>query len=334
MRIASPPNAVLELGSMLATVQHYLLRSFLIVLGAIVVARALTWLIYHTTLSPRGVHLRNLSEQRATTLRLLVSSLLHWVAGIVASLLILGMFVPISALLTALGLFSAAISLSAMNYVKDFFGGVVLLFEDEFAVGDKVQLGDQQVSGVVERVTLRATTIRGEAGDLWIVPNGEVRTIRNFTRGAFSPASLRLDGADPQAGCGARAARSRVRGSRPRRARAAGNHQRGGRAGVEDHHDHAEGESALRLRASGAAAPAAALASRANGTAPHRSVMRRMGCPLAATRAGRRSNPGKRCGRASAANVAPETWGTLPRRQTAAGYHAAFTIKPSLTCQA
>ncbi len=190
--IASTQNAMLELSSMLVTVQHYLLRSLLIVLGAIVVARTLTWLISHTTLSPRGVRLRNLSEQRATTLRLLVSSLLQWLAGSVAILVILGMFVPISALLTALGLFSAAISLSAMNYVKDFFGGVVLLFEDEFAVGDKVQLGDHQVSGVVERVTLRTTTIRGEAGDLWIVPNGEVRTIRNFTRGAFSPASLRL----------------------------------------------------------------------------------------------------------------------------------------------
>ncbi|HEU5099385.1 MAG TPA: mechanosensitive ion channel domain-containing protein, partial [Roseiflexaceae bacterium] len=44
----------------------------------------------------------------------------------------------------------------------------------------------------VERVSLRTTHIRGEAGELWIVPNGDVRTIRNFTRASFSPANIKL----------------------------------------------------------------------------------------------------------------------------------------------
>jgi small conductance mechanosensitive channel len=48
------------------------------------------------------------------------------------------------------------------------------------------------VIGVVERVSLRTTYIRGDMGELWIVPNGDVRTIRNFTRGSFSPANIRL----------------------------------------------------------------------------------------------------------------------------------------------
>jgi small-conductance mechanosensitive channel len=102
------------------------------------------------------------------------------------------MFVQPSALITSIGLFSAGLGIAARPFISDFLGGIVLLFEDQFVIGDKVEIGDRQVNGVVERVSLRTTHIRGEAGELWIVPNGDVRTIRNFTRGSFSPANLRL----------------------------------------------------------------------------------------------------------------------------------------------
>jgi moderate conductance mechanosensitive channel len=102
------------------------------------------------------------------------------------------MFVQPGSLITALGLFSAGIGFAARPYISDFLGGIVLLFEDQFALGDKVEIGDRNVIGVVERVSLRTTYIRGESGELWLVPNGDVRTIRNFTRGSFSPANIRL----------------------------------------------------------------------------------------------------------------------------------------------
>jgi small conductance mechanosensitive channel len=172
------------------TISYYLLRGTLTFLVVVVIARGVTWLIRRTVLSQRKLMRRNLSERRRQTLRILVSSLMNGLAVLVTLLLILAMFVQPDALFTALGLFSAGLGFGARPYVSDFFGGIVLLFEDQFALGDKVEIGDREVIGKVERVTLRTTYIRGESGELWIVPNGDVRTIRNFSRGTWSPANI------------------------------------------------------------------------------------------------------------------------------------------------
>jgi small conductance mechanosensitive channel len=174
------------------TFGDYLLRGSLIFLIAALVARALAWLIWRIIASRPAQRRRPLSERRRATLRYLFSSVLSGLAVLVTVVLILSMFIQPAALITALGLFSAGISFAARPYISDFLGGIVLLFEDQFVLGDKVEIGDRNVIGVVERVSLRTTYIRGDSGELWIVPNGDVRTIRNFTRGSFSPADIRL----------------------------------------------------------------------------------------------------------------------------------------------
>jgi small conductance mechanosensitive channel len=170
------------------TFGDYLLRGSLTFLIAALVARALAWLIWRIGVSRR----RLFSERRRTTLRYLIGSLMNGLAVLVTIVIVLAMFIQPGSLVTALGLFSAGISFAARPFISDFLGGIVLLFEDQFALGDKVEIGDRNVIGVVERVSLRTTYIRGESGELWIVPNGDVRTIRNFTRGSFSPANIRL----------------------------------------------------------------------------------------------------------------------------------------------
>jgi moderate conductance mechanosensitive channel len=174
------------------TFAYYLLRGTVTFLIAALVARALAWLIWRIELSRLMIYQRGFSERRQTTLRYLIGSLLNGLAVLITLLIILAMFIQPSALITALGLLSAGIGIAARPFISDFLGGVVLLFEDQFALGDKVEIGDKNVSGVVERVSLRTTHIRGDSGELWIVPNGDVRTIRNFTRGSFSPANIRL----------------------------------------------------------------------------------------------------------------------------------------------
>ena len=174
------------------TFADYLLRGTLTFLIAALVARVLAWLIWRIELSRLMIAKRRFSERRQTTLHYLVGSLLNGLAVLITLLIILGMFVQPSALITALGLLSAGIGIAARPFISDFLGGIVLLFEDQFVLGDKVEIGDKNVSGVVERVSLRTTHIRGDSGELWIVPNGDVRTIRNFTRGSFSPANIRL----------------------------------------------------------------------------------------------------------------------------------------------
>jgi moderate conductance mechanosensitive channel len=174
------------------TFGDYLLRGSLTFLIATLVARVLAWLIWRIGVSRPARRQRPFSERRRTTLRYLIGSLMNGLAVLVTIVIVLAMFIQPGSLVTALGLFSAGISFAARPFISDFLGGIVLLFEDQFALGDKVEIGDRNVIGVVERVSLRTTYIRGESGELWIVPNGDVRTIRNFTRGSFSPANIRL----------------------------------------------------------------------------------------------------------------------------------------------
>ncbi len=185
-------QSILDLVPPAGTFNYYLLRGTLTFLLIAIIARIGTALIRRTLFSRRRLLNRQLSERRLTTLRSLIGSLMNGLAVIMTLILVLSMFVQPAALFTTLGLFSAALGLGARPFVSDFLGGIVLLFEDQFALGDKVEIGDQHVVGIVEQVTLRTTYVRGESGELWLVPNGDVRTIRNFSRGTWSPANIRL----------------------------------------------------------------------------------------------------------------------------------------------
>jgi small conductance mechanosensitive channel len=72
------------------------------------------------------------------------------------------------------------VSLGAQTLIKDLIGGIIILAENQFAVGDHIQVGD--VMGQVEQLTLRATYVRDMNGYLHVVPNGEVRVVANVTR--------------------------------------------------------------------------------------------------------------------------------------------------------
>lgn len=117
------------------------------------------------------------------------------IAGLISVAAIGGALVASLALLVGpeqtiwmVGLFSAAFGLGAHRLVADIVAGITLIFEDTFAVGEKVQI--QDVEGVVETVNIRSTAIRAPTGELYRVPNGEVRVVRNFSRGSFSAANV------------------------------------------------------------------------------------------------------------------------------------------------
>ena len=155
------------------------------------VGRALPRLIF--ALGPRKWR-ESFSPQRLVTLRDLIASFVRACAYLIALLVILQMFVNATVILAVVSLFSFALSMSARPLVSDVFTGITLLFEDQFAVGEKVELsgvmGTEGVMGTVERVGLRTTNIRADSGELFIVPNGDVRVVRNFSRGEFSLASI------------------------------------------------------------------------------------------------------------------------------------------------
>lgn len=88
--------------------------------------------------------------------------------------------VDITPLLASVGIAGLAVSLGAQSLIKDFIGGILILIENQYVVGDSIVLG--AVSGQVERITLRTTHVRALTGDLYVVPNGEVRVLANQTR--------------------------------------------------------------------------------------------------------------------------------------------------------
>ena len=121
---------------------------------------------------------RERSEQRART----VGSLLRYVTGIaiytVAALMVLAeLGVSIAPLIASAGIAGVALGFGAQSLVKDFLSGTFILLEDQYGVGDVIDVGE--ATGTVEEVTLRVTTLRDVNGTVWYVPNGEIRRVGN-----------------------------------------------------------------------------------------------------------------------------------------------------------
>ena len=78
-----------------------------------------------------------------------------------------------------LGFFSFALSLASQNILRDLIAGLLILWEDQYAVGDVICVGDQ--FGLVETITLRVTQLRNLDGELITIPNGSIGTVRNLS---------------------------------------------------------------------------------------------------------------------------------------------------------
>ena len=99
---------------------------------------------------------------------------------ILAGLMVLETWnVNITPLLAGVGVAGLALSLGAQTLIKDFIGGILILVENQFTVGDMIKVNS--VAGGVERITLRATYLRDLEGALHIVPNGDIRLVSNLT---------------------------------------------------------------------------------------------------------------------------------------------------------
>ncbi len=109
--------------------------------------------------------------------RSLASILVAIIAGLTA-LRVLD--IDIGPLLAGAGLVGLALSLGAQTLIKDYIGGFLILLENQFRVGDVIQVGDR--TGSVERITLRATYLRDLEGRQHLIPHGEMRILSNVTK--------------------------------------------------------------------------------------------------------------------------------------------------------
>jgi len=132
------------------------------------------------------------AEQRITALTSVLRSILSFVIFLIAGFLILGeVGLELGPLLAGAGILGVALGFGAQSLVKDFLSGLFILVEDQFGVGDIVDL-DQQTSGTVEAVSLRTTRLRAVDGTVWYVPNGDIRRVGNKSQ-HWSRALLDID---------------------------------------------------------------------------------------------------------------------------------------------
>ena len=119
---------------------------------------------------------------RTNTIGSVLSNLITWsVTVAVISAILSQLGIAVGAIIAGAGILGAAVGFGAQSLVRDLISGLFILFEDQFGVGDSVDVG--VASGVIEQVGLRVTQVRDIEGTLWYVRNGEIVRVGNKSQG-------------------------------------------------------------------------------------------------------------------------------------------------------
>lgn len=119
--------------------------------------------------------------QRAKTMGDLLKSVITGLLIAVFGTMILSeVGVNIAPIIASAGIIGIALGFGAQSLVKDFLSGIFMIFEDQYGVGDVVDVGE--ASGTVEAVSLRVTRLRDLNGTVWYVPNGEILRVGNMSQ--------------------------------------------------------------------------------------------------------------------------------------------------------
>lgn len=170
--------------ALLLNASGVLIRIAVTLLIAYLIIKAANSAIDGIILKRRPEHAQLFDERKAKTLSSLLRSVVRYIVYAFAMIAILRQVgIDTTGLLAGAGLAGLAIGFGAQSLVRDIINGFFILFEDHFAVGDYVSVGD--VSGIVESVGLRVTRIRGFGGELHIIPNGQVDKVVNHMGSAM-----------------------------------------------------------------------------------------------------------------------------------------------------
>ncbi len=118
--------------------------------------------------------------RRSNTIGKLIHNLISYTVNFISILLILGQVgVNLGPLLAGAGVLGLAIGFGAQNLVRDVITGFFIIFEDQFGVGDVIQI--DQFKGTVEEIGIRVTRLRSWTGEVHIIPNGNIKQVTNFS---------------------------------------------------------------------------------------------------------------------------------------------------------
>src|SRR3954452_2712883 len=162
------------------------LRNFFRVIGIWVLAwfgLRLVWLTAHRielSVDDGDDSVTTLREKRGRTISQLLRSVGRVVIVTIAVLLTFNVFINIAPILAGAGILGLAISFGAQSLVRDIISGFFILLENQFAVGDVIEVAGK--SGVVEKMTLRVVVLRDLEGTRHVIPNGQLTVFSNKTR--------------------------------------------------------------------------------------------------------------------------------------------------------
>lgn len=193
----------------LASSSHWLIAKPAAIIGILLGALVVRWLVHRAisrltarkTENPDSVPviLRPLKErapaaleatgllserrrQRADTIGSVLRSVSSAVIFVIAVMLVADQFeINLGPLLASAGIVGVALGFGAQTLVKDYLAGMSMMLEDQYGVGDVVNLGD--ATGTVEAIGLRVTKVRDVKGIAWYVRNGEIIRVGNLTQG-------------------------------------------------------------------------------------------------------------------------------------------------------
>ena len=158
---------------------HLLISAIVLVIGLVIIKLGKKII---AGLTRRRSKNSKVNPQRSETFRSIITSIFSYIMFFILVTIILSIFgVNVTSLLAAAGVVGIALAFGAQTLVKDLLAGLFIWGEGTIAVGDLVSIND--LDGTVESITIRTTSIRNYNGNIYNIPNGDIRTITNMSRG-------------------------------------------------------------------------------------------------------------------------------------------------------
>ena len=159
------------------------LRIVLVLVGALVAVRLAVFITRRVeqAFQDNDPSTMNEREKQAATLGKVIRNITRILVWSVAVMMVLReLGIDIGPILAGIGIMGLAVGFGAQSLVKDFLAGMFILIENQYNVGDVIEAAGAK--GQVEKITLRATTLRDLEGNVHIIPNGTIAVVTNRTR--------------------------------------------------------------------------------------------------------------------------------------------------------
>lgn len=156
------------------------IKIIVIILLAVLIAKLGSFIIkkaYHKQKTIRF----GIESKKITTMVTLLVSVYKYTIYIIAIVVILTDVLKLTSVLATAGIGGIALGFGAQSLIRDMISGFFIVMEDQYVIGDTISI--DTMTGTVEGLELRITRLRNINGDLYIIPNGEIKRVTNHTRG-------------------------------------------------------------------------------------------------------------------------------------------------------